>query len=455
MTENKGRESLTLLIIKFILPLMLTGILQLLYNAADSIVVGRYEGSSSLAAVSSVSSLVNLLVNLFMGISVGTAVAVAHDFGAKDDEGVSKTVHTSMGLALVLGIIVGAIGLIFSRTFLIWMGSPEDVLPLSDAYLKIFFLGTPANMIYNFGAAILRSIGDTKHPLYFLSGSGIVNVILNLIFVIQLKMGVAGVAWATIISQYISAIAIVLFLMQCKCAIRYDIRKTRFHWEKLRKIILVGLPAGIQSSLFSISNVVIQSSVNSFGSLVMAGNGAAASIEGFAYTAMNSVTQASLTFIGQNVGAGKIEQIGRVLRRCLVVVCIIGIAFGGLSYLFGNQLLAIYLPKDPAAIPYGKLRLLIIAVPYFFCGIMDVLTGAQRGMGMSIAPMVNSLIGSCLFRVVWISTAFVAFRSLEIIYISYPISWALTSLAHYIFYRKQLKKLKRACKEHVNAKASV
>lgn len=446
-TKEKNNDltsgPLTIKIIKFIIPLMLTGILQLLYNAADSIVVGHYDGSSALAAVSSVGALINLLVNAFMGLSVGAAVVVAQDYGAKDYEGVSKTVHTSYLISIIGGIVVGAIGLIFSRQFLIWMGSPEDVLPLSTEYLMIYFAGTPANMAYNFGASILRSVGDTKRPLYFLTISGLVNVVLNLVLVIVFHMGVAGVAYATIISQILSAVMVIVYMMKSKDCVRFVPKKMRIHGDKLKKMLYIGLPAGFQGTVFSLSNVVIQSAVNSFGSLVMAGNGAASSLEGFTYTAMNSVYQASLTFVGQNVGAKKYDRINKVQGVCLVLVTIIGLVFGVTTYCLGEPLLSIYLPNDPEAIPYGIIRMSYIALPYFLCGMMEVMVGGQRGMGMSFIPMINALLGSCVLRIVWISTVFAADPTLFTLYISYPISWAVTTLAHTVFYFIKLHSLKK------------
>lgn len=434
---------LTIKIIKFIIPLMLTGILQLLYNAADSIVVGHYDGSSALAAVSSVGALINLLVNAFMGLSVGAAVVVAQDYGAKDYEGVSKTVHTSYLISIIGGIVVGAIGLIFSRQFLIWMGSPEDVLPLSTEYLMIYFIGTPANMAYNFGASILRSVGDTKRPLYFLTISGLVNIVLNLVLVIVFHMGVAGVAYATIISQILSAVMVIVYMMKSKDCVRFVPKNMRIYGDKLKKMLYIGLPAGFQGTVFSLSNVVIQSAVNSFGSLVMAGNGAASSLEGFTYTAMNSVYQASLTFVGQNVGAKKYDRINKVQGVCLVLVTIIGLVFGVTTYCLGEPLLSIYLPNDPEAIPYGIIRMSYIALPYFLCGMMEVMVGGQRGMGMSFIPMINALLGSCVLRIVWISTVFAADPTLFTLYISYPISWIVTTLAHTVFYFVKLHSLKK------------
>jgi putative MATE family efflux protein len=348
-----------------------------------------------------------------------------------------------MLLSVVGGIVVGLIGCAFSRTFLIWMDSPEDVLPLSTVYLQIYFLGTPANMAYNFGASVLRSVGDTKRPLYFLTISGFVNVLLNVVFVAGLHIGVAGVALATIISQYLSAVFVIVHMMRTTDCIRLDLRKLRFHADKMKKILIVGLPAGFQGAVFSISNVVIQSSINSFGSLVVAANGAAGGLEGFTYTAMNSVYHAALTFVGQNVGAHQYNRINRVIFTCLITVAIIGILMGGLTYVFSDALLGLYLPEDPDAIPYGQIRLLYVALPYFLCGMMEVMTGGQRGMGMSILPMVNSLLGSCALRIVWIMTVFAANHTLPILYLSYPISWTGTTAAHSVFYALRLRKLKQ------------
>ena len=435
--------SLTVKIIRFVIPLMLTGILQLLYNAADSVVVGRFESSDALAAVTSVGSLINLLVNLFMGLSVGTSVAVAHDWGAKDYEGVSRTIHTSYLISFIGGILVSAVGIAFSGQFLVWMKSDPAVLPLSIRYLRIYFVGTTANMAYNFGASVLRSVGDTRRPLYFLAVSGLVNVILNLIFVIVFRMGVDGVAWATVASQVLSAAFVIIYMMKVQTPIHFDWRKLKLHPDKLKKIVLVGLPAGLQGTVFSISNVIIQSSVNSFGNVVMAGNGAAASIEGFTYIAMNSFYHASLTFVGQFVGARKLERINGVIFRCLGLVTAVGLFIGVLSYVFAHPLLSIYLPNDPGAVEYGRTRLLYLAVPYFLCGMMEVMVGGQRGMGLSLLPMINALLGSCVLRIVWIVTIFAAHHTLFMLYISYPVSWLVTTLAHSVVYAVRLRKLRR------------
>ncbi|MBE6541222.1 MAG: MATE family efflux transporter [Ruminococcaceae bacterium] len=440
--------ALTPKIIKYIIPLMLSGLLQLAYNAADSIIVGRWDGNEALAAVSSVGSLINLLINLFMGLSTGAAVAVAHDYGAKDYEGVKKNVHTTILLSVICGVIVGFFGFFFSKHFLLLMDSPQDVLPLSTLYLQIYFLGAPGNLLYNFGAAILRSVGDTKRPLYFLAISGLANVIFNLFFVIVLEIGVVGVALATIISQYMSAVMVVICLMKQKDCTNLKLKELRLHWEKLKKILIVGLPSGVQSSIFAISNVVIQSSINSFGSAAMAGNGAAASIEGFTYNAMASVYHASLTFVGQNVGAKRYERISAVVFRCVIIVVVIGIIFGATSYVFREPLLSFYITEGQEALDFGSTRMKYVAMTYFICGIMDVISAAQKGMGMSLIPMVTSLSGSCLLRLIWVATVFKIHHTPGMLFIVYPISWLITAGVHFIFYVLKLKQLQK--KQYIN-----
>jgi len=430
-------------IIIFILPLMFTGILQLLYNAADSVIVGFFEGSTALAAVTSTGSLVNLTVNLFMGLTIGAGVTVAHDYGAKNHEGIRKTLHTSVCLGLICGIIISVIGLFFSRTFLEWMKSPSDVIDLSSTYLSIYFLGSPAMLCYNFCATVLRSVGDTKHPLIFLSISGVTNVALNVFFIVVIGMGVSGVAWATVISQYISLILIVIHMIRQTDCTHIDIKKLGVDYKKLKEIIRIGVPAGLQSMVFSVSNVIIQSSINSFGSLVMAGSGASASLEGFTYIAMNSVYNATVTFVGHSVGSREYKRINRIFAITLIMVTVIGIVFGWLTFAFGEELLAIYLPDDPLAIPYGMTRMSYIILTYFLCGIMEVIVGGVRGMGMSVIPMLNAIFGTCVFRVLWIMIVFAAYPSLEVIFISYPISWILTSIAHLICYFVKLRNIKK------------
>ena len=420
-------------ILVFAFPLMLSGILQLLFNAADIVVVGRFSGSQSLAAVGATSSLINLQINLFIGISVGASVLLGRYYGAQNYKDSSETVHTAMFSAFVAGFVLIFMGFFLSKPLLTLMGTPDDVINLSVLYMRIYFLGMPAFMIYNFGAALLRALGDTKRPLYFLSLAGVINVIFNLFFVIVFKMGVAGVALATIISQYISAGLILICLKSSEGVLNFHIREMRFHFDKFKEMLKIGLPAGLQSIVFNISNVLIQSSVNSFGSLVMAGNTAAQNIEGFVYTAMNSIYQTSLNFTSQNYGAKKYKRIDTILLQCLLVVSVIGLVLGNGAYLCGETLLGIY-SSDPEVIAYGMNRLAIISTCYFICGIMDVFVGSLRGLGYSIVPMIVSLTGACLLRVIWIFTIFAIYHTQFSLYISYPITWIVTASAHLITY---------------------
>ncbi len=427
----------------FYIPLMLSGILQLLFNAADIVVVGRFAGNEALAAVGSTSSLTNLIVNLFIGLSVGANVLVARFYGAKQDEELKETVQTAIGTAVAGGVILIFLGFFLSKPALGWMGTPEDVINHSVLYMRIYFAGMPFMMVYNFGSAVLRAVGDTKRPLYYLLIAGVVNVVLNLIFVITFSMGVAGVATATVVSQAISAALVVRCLIRTDSAYRLELQGIRIVPDKLLKMVQIGVPAGMQGALFSISNVLIQSSVNSFGSVAMAGNTAASNIEGFVYTAMNAFHQAAISFSGQNYGARKYKRIRKVLLICEVMVVVVGALMGNMAYLFGGTLLKLY-TVDPEIIEYGILRMRIICTPYFLCGMMDVAVGALRGMGYAIMPMLVSLTGACLLRVVWIYTIFQSYRTLECLYFSYPISWGLTFAVHLvcfvIVFRKLLKK---------------
>ncbi len=427
-------------VLAFSVPLVLTGVLQLLYNAADVVVVGRFSGATALAAVGSTSSLINLLTNILLGLSVGASVVIARNYGAGDMRRVSDGVHTSILLAIIGGILVGAIGVIFGRPLLEMMGSPEDVIDEAALYVKIYFMGMPFNLLYNFGAAILRAVGDTRRPLYYLSVSGVINVILNLVLVIVFHLGVAGVAIATITSQAVSMTLVLICLIRSEGVIHLDLRKLRIDKHQLGQICQVGLPAGFQGSLFSISNVLIQSSVNSFGSLVVAGNSAASNLEGFVYTAMNAIYQADLTFTSQNMGAGQFRRVRRGMWVCLATVTVVGLATGGLFYLFGNQLLGFY-NEDPQVIAYGMKRMAIILPTYFLCGLMDTMVGQLRGIGYSIMPMIVSLTGACLLRIVWIMTIFAANPTQETLYISYPVSWAATFLTHMVCYLIVVRKI--------------
>lgn len=430
----------------FSLPLMLSGILQLLFNAADIVVVGRFTGSQALAAVGSTSSLIALFVNFFIGFSIGTNVAVGNFYGAKDQKGVYETVHTSVLLSIISGFALIVIGLLLAVPMLELMGTPDDVLGQATLYLRIYFIGMPATMLYNFGAAILRAVGDTQRPLYYLTAAGIINVLLNLFFVIACGMGVAGVALATIISQVVSAVLIIRCLCRMEGMCRLILRDLKFYPDKLKRVLRIGLPAGLQSSIFSISNVLIQSSVNSFGSVAMAGNTAASNIEGFIYTSMNSVYQANLSFTSQNMGAGNYERMKQVLVRCLGIVVVIGAVLGALALAARYQLLSIY-TTEADVVNYGIKRMSIICTTYFLCGMMDVMVGSIRGMGYSVMPMIVSLTGACLFRIIWIFTFFRMDHTLENLYISYPISWTLTAAAHFMCFLYVRKKAVRAQKK--------
>lgn len=430
-------------LIIFAIPLILSGCLQLLFNAADIIVVGRFTGSEALAAVGSTSALINLLVNLFIGISVGANVVLGKYIGARDDENASKTVHTAIFISIVGGIFMIFIGFFFSKPLLELMATPEDVIDLSSLYMRIYFVGMSFFMLYNFGAAILRSIGDTKRPLYFLLISGIINVVFNLFFVIVFHMGVAGVALATMISEGISAILILLCLKHMDGPLHFELKDMRFHKELAFKMLEVGLPAGLQGIIFSISNVLIQSSVNSFGSVVMAGNTAASNIEGFVYTSMNAVYQTSLSFTSQNFGAKKFDRIDKILLECLGIVTVVGLVLGQGAYFFGQQLLSIY-TNNKHVIAFGIERLSVISATYCLCGMMDTLVGSLRGVGYSILPMLMSLTGVCVFRVVWIFTVFKALHTQFSLYVSYPISWVITIFAHTICFLVVRKRIRKA-----------
>ena len=418
----------------FAIPLMLSSILQLLFNAADVIVVGRWSGKEALAAVGSNTSLINLMVNLFVGFSVGTNVVVARDLGAGREEDVRDSVHTSIALSLVSGVVLMGLGLLLSRQMLELMGSPEDVIGLAAVYLRIYFCGMPGNMLYNFGAAILRAQGDTKRPLYFLTAAGIINVILNLVFVIVFHMDVAGVALATIISQYVSASLVLLTLMRDKGPLRVDLRALRLDMKVVRRILQVGLPAGFQGMVFSISNVVIQSSINSFGSTVVAGSAASSNIEGFVYAGMNAFYQTALTFTSQNYGACECKRVDRIMGLCLLYSGLIGLVLGNLAYLFGYPLGSIYAPGQEEVIAQAVDRLSICCTTYFLCGLMDTQVGVLRGIGYSVVPMIVSLVGSCALRLLWVATIFQLNRTPEMLYLSYPVSWAITAATHFVFF---------------------
>ena len=430
-------------IIRYTIPIVLTSVLQLLFNAADLVIVGRFCGSLSVAAVGATTSLTNLLVNFFVGFSVGAGVAVAHALGGKEDHWVHRTVHTSLPMSILCGVFVTILGVGFSKTFLIWMGTPEDILELSGIYMKIYFAGITFTMVYNFCAAILRAAGDTRSPLVYLTLAGVINVVLNVIFVTVFHMNVAGVALATTISQGVAAALVTRALMKRTDACRLELKKMRFYGQQIQKIVRIGLPAGIQSSLFGISNVLIQSSMNSFGAVFVSGNAAAMNIEGFLFVSLNAFHQTAVNFIGQNVGARRYDRVKKTLGICLASVTVLGLAVACGLLAAGEKLLSLYITDSEQAIAYGMIRMTSMALPYFLCGMMDVSTGALRGLGVSFVPMLISVLGVCGIRVLWVAAIFPipAFHTPQSLYLSYTVSWTVTLLfqllAFRIVYRKR------------------
>lgn len=427
-------------LISFSLPLMLSGILQLMFNAVDIVVVGRFSGSQALAAVGSTTALINIFTNLFIGISLGANVLAARFYASGREKEMSETVHTAITLALISGIIMAGVGLLLAKLALELMGTPSDVIELSTLYMRIYFCGMPFFMLYNYGAAILRAVGDTKRPLIFLIISGVANAGLNMILVIIFHMGVAGVGIGTVISQLISCILVLRCLYKSEGCYQLRFSKLRIQKVYLRQIFQVGIPAGIQSTVINFSNALLQSSVNSFGSTAMAGYTAANNILGFLYVSVNAVTQACMSFTSQNYGVGKYKRMDRVLINCLILSVVISGVLGCGSYAFGTEILKVY-TEDPKVIQCGLEILSMTTVTYFLCGIMDLFPGALRGMGRSGVPMILSIIGTVGTRIVWIFMLFPQHRSLEFLFISYPVSWLFTIVMQVIcfyFVRKQV-----------------
>ncbi len=425
----------------FSMPLIISGILQLLFNAADLVVVANYASDDSYAAVGSTGSLVNLMINLFIGLSVGVNVLIARYIGSKEYKELEKTIHTAVTISLIIGGIIGIFGVFTVPTFLRLMNLEGNILRLASLYLQIYFLGMPATMLYNFGSAILRAYGDTKRPMYFMIIAGIVNICFNLLFVIVFHLDVAGVAIATVISQILSSTLILITLTKESENLKLSLHKLRIDKNILLKIIRIGLPAGLQGTLFSLSNVFIQSSVNSFGDDIIAGNSSAITIEGFVYVAMNAFQQAALCFVGQNLGAGKKERIKKITLTSLFLVFCFGLIFGMSAIIFGEPLLRIFTDK-PEIIAAGLTRLKIICSIYFLCGLMDVMVGVLRGLGYSTMPAIVSLMGACVLRLIWLATVFQidSWHKIETVYLSYPISWFLTFSVHLICYLAVYKK---------------
>ena len=439
---NMTEGSILSKLLQFSIPLILSSLLQLLFNAADVVVVGRFAGNNSLAAVGSTGSLINLLVNLFMGLSIGTNVVVAHYFGAKKFDELRDTIHTAVLVSILSGLFLTVVGVLGAKPILTFMQAPEEVLNLAAVYLRIYFGGITATMVYNFGSAILRAKGDTKRPLYILFGAGILNFVLNLIFVIIFKMDVAGVGLATVISQVISAILVIVLLIREPEEFHLNLRKLHINRMIFIRIVKIGLPAGFQGIMFSFSNVIIQSSVNTFGPVMIAGNAAACNLESFVYTSMNGFSQGSLTFCSQNMGAGKTDRIKKVVWISQGSIIVIGAVLSSIFLLFGPNLLGIF-SKSEEVIKAGMIRLWLILSTYFLCGMMDGMANSIRGIGHSLMPVISSLLGACLFRIIWLFTVFLIpqFHTPQTIFLSYPISWTLTFAANVIWYNKFMRKI--------------
>lgn len=440
---NMAEGSLLKKTFLFAFPLMLTNLLQFLYNAADIIVVGNFAGKEALAAVGSTTALINLIVNVFINLPVGTSVLMSKSFGAKDIGLASKTLHTSVAISFIGGIVAMILGISLSEWALSLMQTPPDVIDGATLYVQIYFLGMPGLIFYNFGAAALRSVGDTKHPLMYLTLSGFVNVALNLVLVIGFRMGVAGVAIATIVSQYMSAVLVWCLLVKTDGYCHLDVKQIKIHKQQLVQILKLGIPSGIQSSFFSISNVMIQSSVNSFGSAaIVAGNSASLNVEGIVLTAMNAMYTTAITAVGQCVGAKKYSRINKSTLCCCGFDVVIGVLFGAAFLLFAEPIISIY-SSEADVIAVGANRLTWLSAAFIIAGVMDTIVGAIRGMGTSFLPMCVSLVGVCGFRIVWLSTVFAHFHTLESLYISYPVSWMLTTLMQlvcYFIYKRKLVK---------------
>lgn len=423
----------------FSLPLMLSSVLQLLYNAADIVVVGRFDGKTSLAAVGSTASLINLIVGVFVGYSTGAGVVISKYFGAKDKEGTERAVRTCITMSFIFGIFLMFVGVIGAKFFLRLMSCPDDVIEKATLYMRIYFFGTPAFMLYNFGSGVLRAVGDTKRPLYYLTVSGIVNVVLNLVFVIKFKMGVAGVAVATISSQYISAVLVMRCLIKSRESYRFNIRNMGIDKEEFVQMTKIGLPAGIQSSMFSISNVTIQSVVNSYGSVVMAGNAAANNIDGFVYAILNSISQGVLTFSGQNFGAGKMRRIKKGVTQSLLLSFVIVGSIGVFVNMFSEQLLGIY-SAESEVIKVGAYKMIFVAGTYFICAFNEIFVSGIRGIGHSFTPMLTSIFGICGIRIIYVATVYKLFSSLPSLYLTYPLSWVITAIVNGILFYRIWKK---------------
>lgn len=429
----------------YAVPIMLTSYLQLLFNAADLVVVGRFCGSVSVAAVGSTGAITNLIINMFMGLSVGAGVAVAHAIGTQDNTAIHRTVHTAILTSVIGGLVLTVIGVAISPALLRMMDTPENVLKLSSVYMRIYFGGMLFTLVYNFCTSILRAAGDTRSPLIILMIAGAINVVLNVIFVTVVDMNVAGVALATVISQALSAAAVITVLMKRTDGCRFFPRKMHIYPQQLKKLLRIGLPAGVQGCMFSLSNVIIQSSINSFGDVVMSGNAAVSNLEGFSYVTVNAFHQTAVNYVGQNLGAHQFDRVQKVFRQSILFAVLAGSLVGVVSWLLRYPLLSIYITDSAQAIKEGAARMTLTTLPYFTFGIMDVVTGALRGLGASFTSMLLSILGICGVRLLWIYTIFQvpAYHTPTVLYLSYIISWVFTMIAQSIAYTITLRRLRR------------
>ena len=443
MTRDLTTGSPMRLIWSFALPTLFGMLFQQFYNMMDTMIVGQLLGASALASVGSTSSINFFVIGFCMGVCNGFAIPVAQRMGAGDYSQMRRCVANAGWLSALFAVVLTVFTGLFCRTILTVMRTPEDIFDGAYWYILIIFLGIPTTFLYNLLAAVIRALGDSKTPVYFLAISSVLNIALDLLLILYCHAGVAGAALATVISQCISAALVIRCLMKEPGAIRLDLHSLRFDKIKLRQILQVGLPAGVQGVLFSLSNVVIQASINGFGETVMAGNSAASNIENFIYVALNAFYQANVSFTSQNMGAGNYHRIWKILFRVEACVLVLGLALGGLTYLFGPQLLSLYSPS-PAVIAAGLVRLKIVAVTYVLCGFMDSCVGTLRGIGYSVLPMIVTLVGACALRLVWISVLFQhpAYHTVEVIYWSYPVSWVVTASVHFLCIAITMRKLK-------------
>lgn len=451
-TKNLTVGAIIPQILLFVLPLIATSILQRLFNTADTITVGRWGGDTqeeckiALAAVGSCGSLINLIVGLFTGLSLGAGVCVSHSMGARKYDEIDRVVHTAIPISMICGVIATVIGILFARPLLIMMGTEESVLDEAVPYMIAYFCGIPAATVYNYCTAMLNAIGDTRHPMWFLTIGGVANVILNLIMVLVFRAGALGVGIATAVSTWISLFFFLYYMTKQAEICHLDFRRLRFDRQYVKKILLIGLPAGLQGTLFSLSNVTVQSAVNSLGNDMVAGNSAAANLETFIYVSQNAFYQAALTFVGQNRGARNFRRVRQSALHCTWISALVGIALSLLTAFFGRELLGLFAPGNTAVIDAGMIKIRCVVIPYCLCGLMEAGCGCMRGLGKSTTSMVTSLVGSCVVRIVWIYTVFAAVGSAEALFLCYPVSWLLTTAAHYLFFGFTLRKQEAECR---------